>query len=65
MPTIKALIEDPNSILNRSGLSESGKIDRKIDTAGLLARAGDYSQFEIVTNGIGSSEKPIRGRNRF
>jgi len=62
MPTIKALIEDPNSILNRGGLSESGKIAHKIDAAGLLARAGDYSQFEIVANGIGSSEKPIRSK---
>ena len=58
MPAIKALSTDPNSIINRGGPFMS----HKINVAGLLARAGDYSQFEIVAKGINSSEKPIRSK---
>ncbi len=53
MPTIKALSTDPNSIASRSVL--------KIRFAGLLARGGDYSQFDIVSAAIGDSSKGVRG----
>ncbi len=56
MPALKALSTDPNSIINRGGPF----LSYKINVIGLLARAGDYSQFEIVAQGISSSEKPIR-----
>jgi len=51
MPTIKALAVDPNSPLD---------IPLKIDVAGLLARAGDYSQFEVVADGVSDSKDYIR-----
>jgi hypothetical protein len=50
--TIKSLSLDPNSIVARTTL--------KIKVAGLLARAGDYSQFEIVAGAIGDSRKYVR-----
>lgn len=52
MPIIKAISLDPNGIVARSTL--------KIKVAGLLARAGDYSQFEIVAGAIGDSRKYVR-----
>jgi hypothetical protein len=55
IPVIKTLTTDPNSIINRKAFEPF-----KIEIAGLLARGGDYSQFEIVASGIGNSEKPIR-----
>jgi len=53
IPTIKALSTDPNSFISRTPL--------KIGVAGLLARGGDYSQFEIVASGISSNKQHIRG----
>ena len=50
IPTIKKLSIDPNSIFARA----------RLQVAGLLARAGDYSQFEIVTGAIGDSRKYVR-----
>ena len=52
VPTIKSLSLDPNSIVARTTLS--------IKVAGLLARTGDYSQFEIVAGAIGDSGKYVR-----
>jgi len=52
MPTIKALLLDPNSIVDRTTL--------KIKAAGLLARAGDYSQFEIVAAAISDNRRYVR-----
>ncbi len=52
MPTIKALSLDPNSIITRTTL--------KIKVAGLLARAGDYSQFEIVAAAVIDSKHYVR-----
>lgn len=52
MPTIKALSLDPNSIIARTTL--------KIKVAGLLARAGDYSQFEIVAAAVSDSKDCVR-----
>ncbi len=52
MPTIKALSTDPNGMISYTPL--------KIDVAGLLARAGDYSQFEVVAKGISDSRDYIR-----
>jgi len=52
MPTIKALSLDPNSIVARDPL--------RIKVAGLLARAGDYSQFEIVAAAVSDSRKYVR-----
>jgi len=54
MPTIKALSEDPNSMIARTSY--------KYDVAGLMARAGDYSQFEIVKNGLTDSKDYIRSK---
>jgi len=51
MPTIKDLLTDPNSRIHTS---------MKIDMAGLLARAGDYSQFEVVAKGVSDSKDYIR-----
>jgi len=53
MPTIKALSTDPNGFISRT--------PHKFDVAGLLARGGDYSQFEIVASGISSNKQHIRG----
>ncbi len=53
MPTIKALSLDPNGFVVGSLL--------KIKCAGLLARGGDYSQFDIVSAAIGDSSKHVRG----
>jgi len=52
MPTIKALSLDPNGIIARTPL--------KIKVAGLLARAGDYSQFEIVATAVSDSTNYVR-----
>ncbi len=52
MPTIKALSLDPNSIVARTTL--------KIKVAGLLARAGDYSQFEIVAAAVSDRREYVR-----
>ncbi len=51
MPTIKALSSDPNSRLH---------IPLKIDLAGLLARTGDYSQFEVVATRIDDNKRSVR-----
>jgi HEAT repeat protein len=53
MPTIKALSTDPNGFISRT--------PHKFDVAGLLARGGDYSQFEIVASGLSSNKQHIRG----
>jgi len=50
--TIKPLLLDPNSLVARTHV--------KIRVAGLLARAGDYSQFEIVAASIGDNRKWVR-----
>lgn len=52
LPTIKALSTDPNGLI--AGTSYA------IRVAGLLARAGDYSQFEIVAAAVGDSKYFIR-----
>ena len=52
MPTIKALSLDPNSIVSRDPL--------RIKVAGLFARAGDYSQFEIVATAIRDKKDYVR-----
>jgi hypothetical protein len=52
MPTIKALSTDPNGMINRTS--------HKYKVAGLLARAGDFSQFEVVAKGISDSKDYIR-----
>ncbi len=52
LPTIKALSTDPNDLI--AGTSYA------IRVAGLLARAGDYSQFEIVAAALGDSKYFIR-----
>ena len=57
MPTIKALSTDPNGIIARTPL--------KIKVAGLLARAGDYSQFEILKNGLTDSRDYIRSTSIY
>ena len=53
VPTIKPLLIDPNSSVARTHL--------RIKVAGLLARAGDYSQFETVAAAIGDKRKWVRG----
>jgi len=57
MPTMKALSEDPNGIIARTPL--------KYKVAGLLARAGDYSQFEVLAKGISDKKKHIRANVIF
>lgn len=52
MPTIKTLSIDPNGMISRTSY--------KFKVAGLLARAGDYSQFEILNNGLTDSRDYIR-----
>jgi hypothetical protein len=52
MPTIKTLSLDPNGPIAGTSLA--------IKVAGLLARAGDYSQFEIVAAAVGDSEDYVR-----
>jgi len=52
IPIIKALSLDPNSIVARNPL--------RIKVAGLLARAGDYSQFEIVAAAVSDRRKYVR-----
>lgn len=52
IPTIKALSTDPNGFISRTPL--------KIDVAGLLARAGDYSQFKVVASSVDHNEASIR-----
>jgi hypothetical protein len=52
MPIIKTLSTDPNGLIGRTPL--------QIDVAGLLARAGDYSQFEVVANQIDNSKYSVR-----
>jgi len=54
MPTIKSLSLDPNSVIARTPL--------KIKVAGLLARAGDYSQFEILKNSLTDTRDYIRSK---
>ena len=49
---LKAIATDPNSVIRRTSL--------KIDVAGLLARAGDYSQFEMLATSINDSKDYIR-----
>lgn len=53
VPTLKPLLLDPNSSVARTHL--------RIKVAGLLARAGDYSQFETVAAAIGDKRKWVRG----
>jgi len=48
---LKALVTDPNSEVYFSS---------KIDIAGLLARAGDYSQFQTLSEYIGHPKRYIR-----
>jgi hypothetical protein len=52
IPTIKTLSLDPNSIIARTSL--------RFDVAGLLARVGDYSQFEIVAAAVTDSKDYVR-----
>jgi HEAT repeat protein len=52
IPAIKALSLDPNSIVARSPF--------KIEVARLLARAGDYSQFEVVAKSVGDNKSSVR-----
>lgn len=49
---LKAIATDPNGVISRTSL--------KIDVAGLLARAGDYSQFEVLATSINDSKDYIR-----
>lgn len=49
---LKAIAIDPNGVISRTSL--------KIDVAGLLARAGDYSQFEVLATSINDSKDYIR-----
>lgn len=53
MPTIKALSTDPNSVVGR-------RTPQKIKVAGLLARAGDYSQFVVVAIHIDDNKRSVR-----
>jgi len=48
---IKVLSTDPNSCLDTP---------LKVEIAGLLARAGDYSQFEVVASHIRDSKQSVR-----
>jgi HEAT repeat protein len=50
--TIKTLSLDPNSMIARTSL--------RFAVAGLLARAGDYSQFEIVAAAVSDSKHYVR-----
>jgi len=52
MPSIKALIAEPNS-------SISGR-PNEIQLAGLLARAGDYSHFQVVSKNAGHGNQSMR-----
>ena len=52
MPTIKALSLDPNGPIRGTYLA--------IKVAGMLARAGDYSQFEIVAAAVSERTKHVR-----
>jgi hypothetical protein len=52
VPIIKAMAEDPNSEVNRDSL--------KYNVAGLLARAGDFSQFDVVAKGLSDEKDFIR-----
>jgi hypothetical protein len=52
MQPVKLLITDPNSIIAHSPY--------EIEVAGLLARAGDYSHFEIVKKGINDTKSWVR-----
>jgi len=52
MPTIKTLSLDPNGFIARTSVA--------IKVAGLLARAGDYSQFEIVAAAVSDSKHYVR-----
>jgi hypothetical protein len=52
--TIKTLVTDPNSIVARTSYA--------IELGGLLARAGDYSQFELVAKGISDTKWWMRFR---
>lgn len=54
MQTIKLLLTDPNTL--RIPLHAP----LRIDIAGLLARAGDYSQFKIVASHIHHSKRSVR-----
>jgi hypothetical protein len=54
VPLIKAMAADPNSQVNRSPL--------KYDVAGLLARAGDFSQFDVVVKGLSDEKYFIRSK---
>jgi hypothetical protein len=57
LSTIKAMATDPNSKLNRMSL--------QYDAAGLLARAGDYSQFDVVVKGLSDEKDFIRHKAMF
>jgi hypothetical protein len=52
LPTIKAMITDPNVKLSHRAF--------KYNAAGLLARAGDFSQFDVVVKGLSNEEDYIR-----
>jgi HEAT repeat protein len=52
LPTIKAMITDPNVKLSHIAL--------KYNAAGLLARAGDFSQFDVIVKGLSDEKDYIR-----
>jgi hypothetical protein len=52
LPIIKEIAEDPNSAKSLDSL--------KYNVAGLLARAGDFSQFNIIEKGFSDENKDIR-----
>jgi hypothetical protein len=54
LPVVKAITTDPNSYLSRTPL--------KYDAAGLLARAGDFSQFDVVAKGLSEEKDFIKSR---
>jgi HEAT repeat protein len=52
LPKIKAMVTDPNNQLSRSSL--------KYNAAGLLARGGDFSQFDMVVKGLSDEKEFVR-----
>jgi len=52
LPTIKAIVTDPNGQLSRSSL--------KYNAAGLLARGGDFSQYDMVVKGLSDEKDFVR-----
>lgn len=58
VPIIKAMANDSNSEVNRD-------ISLKFNVAGLLARVGDYSQFDVIENGLADKKDFIRHNAMF